>query len=189
MRKVLLVFLIMLFTVSMFSFIKAPILNENMLFEFKGNIKEKSELDNSQFFYLTLESSPDTRIVFPNNPNLYKWFEENTTITVYGYFVVLKNGKYFVPVKIIYNKKTIDLRKEIAKRLYLKKKKDMYMKRYYKNFKQPYSPMYQKYQKIPHQMNPYYPPQFNNPYNQQYPNYPPKPYNKPAPNESYRKAK
>lgn len=131
MKKALIVLILILFSVSMFSFVNTPILNENKLIEVKGTI-ESTEVISYKIFLLKLKEENDFKVVFPNYPILANWFEENTDITLYGYYIELKNEKYFIPVKIDYKEKSFDLRKEIGRRLYERKTK------YYMNYCNPY---------------------------------------------------
>ncbi|KAF2955061.1 hypothetical protein [Marinitoga sp. 38H-ov] len=142
MKKTLVVFLIILFSVSMFSFVKnPPIFDENKLIEIIGTI-EKTEIVSERFFLLTFKETNDFKVLFPNYQKLFNLFEKDTYITLNGYFIELKNEKYFIPVKINYKNKTFDLRKNIRKRLYEKR----FHMNYYKNL----SPKHPHYFNIPH---------------------------------------
>ncbi|KLO25169.1 MULTISPECIES: hypothetical protein [unclassified Marinitoga] len=175
MKKILGVLLLMLLSISIFSWVNIPILDANKLFEVKGTIDEINTHENSRFIFLTLKDKVDFKAIFPNAPILEKWFENNTNITLYGYYVELKTDKYFIPVKIDYKNKTVDLRKEIAKRLYQRKQyQDMIYHRKLMEYRTPYPHMQQypypynynyKFKRPGfNQSNRYFPTPYYNPY-------------------------
>lgn len=180
MRKTFIVLLLSVLSVSLFAFVKTPILSEDQLIEVKGTI-ESTQTTSGRFFYLNLKGMNDFKAIFPNFPKLANWFEKNTDITLEGYYVELKTGKYFVPVKVTYKEKSFDLRKEIARKLYARKKMLYYKQKnrrpynYYHMYPEyppnmmnkpnyynytPGLPRYPRYNNIPYTPNPnhnYYP--------------------------------
>jgi hypothetical protein len=177
MRKTFIVLLLSVLSVSLFAFVKTPILSEDQLIEVKGTI-ESTQTTSERYFYLNLKGMNDFKAIFPNFPKLANWFEKDTDIMLKGYYVELKTGKYFVPVKITYKEKSFDLRKEIARRLYARKKMLYYKQKNRRpynynmypgyhpnmmnkpNYYNPGLPKYPRYnQNIPYAPNPnYYPP-------------------------------
>ncbi|WGS64778.1 hypothetical protein [Marinitoga aeolica] len=163
MRKVLAVLLITVLSISMFAFTRIPILDENQLIEVKGAIENIKDKPGNRFFTVSLKDEPNFEIVFPRFPELLKWIEKDTDIALKGYYIELKTGKYFVPVKVTYKEKSFDLRKEIARRLYARKK----MLYYKQKNRRPYNyNMYPGYS--PNMMNR---PDYYNPGLPKYPGY------------------
>ncbi|GAB6189871.1 hypothetical protein JCM30566_16130 [Marinitoga arctica] len=174
MKKTFFIMLLSLLSISMFAWVKTPILNEKELFEVTGTIININSEKSGRFLTIELKDKKDFKAIFPNAPILEKWFEKDTDITLYGYYIQLKTDKYFIPVKINYKDKTVDLREEISRKLYQKK--------YYQNML--YNKKIMKYWNPPIQKYPYY---YNyrlrkpgiNTHNRFNPNYMPKPYNPP----------
>ncbi|KLO21121.1 hypothetical protein X275_10550 [Marinitoga sp. 1197] len=152
MKKILVVLILSLLSVSMFSFTKMPILNDNKLFEIKGTIENVVVTKNDRFFFMSLKDKENFKAVFPNVPRIFNWFENGTNIALYGYYVELKNAKYFIPVKLEYKNRILDLRKEIARRLY------EIRLRMYKHY-----PLYPNYY-FGYNYKPHYNPKFYKPY-------------------------
>ncbi|WP_129407918.1 hypothetical protein [Marinitoga lauensis] len=142
MRKTISVLLITVLSISMFAFARIPILDESQLIEVKGVIESIKDNPGNRFFTVTLKNKTDFEVVFPRFPELLRWVEKNTDISLEGYYIELKIGKYFVPVIVSYKGKNFDLRKEIARRLYQRRKELYFNQRHRRPYNFNLSPKY-----------------------------------------------